>query len=1608
MSSTDHLLELESLRSQVADLTRELAERDHAMSVQRRHCEETVHDLREQSQLLHTIVESTAAETGDEFFAALVTHLTSTLHVQYAVIGQICEGRPEKIRTVAVSAGGTLVENFEYELAHTPCATVLTQSFACFDRGVQAMFPQFHRLAELGAESYCAVPLRTKSGVVMGLLVVMDTKPLQQGDYLKSLLGVFSPRVATEFERRRAEQERAQALYDIQNITETIPDILFTLDTLGNMVKWNRRVGEVTGYSSEELWNKPALAFVPPEERAATAVAIQRAFVEGYAELEGHLLTKEHRLIPYHWTGALLRNPHGKSIGITGVGRDISQLKRVEEDLLKVELHYRAIFEQAGTGVARIDSNTGRFMEVNPKYCELLGLTEAEMKATDFMSVTHPDDLAADLENMERLRSGVIGSFTMEKRLLRKDGSFVWVTLNAAPLWRSGGEPLSHIAVVQDITDLKRANSLLEATTNSITDGLLTIDRQGRVVSLNERFLELWKIPQDLAKCREDEPLLAFVLEQLQEPEAFLDKVRELYSHPERESFDVLKFKDGRVYERYSRPQILEKEIVGRVWSFRDITARERMEQALRESEERFALAVAGSTDILWDGRPFPGEPWYAPQTPIWWSPRVRELLGLEETEPFETLEQWVIRLHPDDKDRVFGQLAAHIERRTPYDVEYRMRTNQGDYLWIRGRGQAIWDEQGKPCRMSGSCQNITERKQAEEALRRSERQLRTVLDALPVGVWFTDQLGKPILSNPAAKQIWSGIKRVGIETVADDSGWWETVDVSSELHRWALSHALTTGVSSLNETLNLECLDGTKKTIRNTTVPVRDETGGIVGAIVLNEDISALRQAQEALKLTQFSVDHAVEGFFWTSSDAKIFDANVAACRMLQYTRVELGTMTIHDIDPNFAQEGWSAHWEELKRKGSMTFESKYWSRTGNVLDMEVTVNYLSYEGREYSCAIMRDIGERKRVETSLRQSEERYRFLVDNAPIGIFLNEAGRFSYANREMQRILRATSSEQLIGTEVVDRIAPEFHNLVKDRICKLLENDQLVPSLDEQFVRLDGSRVDVAVTAIPVSFEGERAVQVLALDITERKQLAEREAFRVRQLKKLYEFSMTLPGDPSVFFERAVRIIGELFNVQVVCLSEIVGQDLHFKSVYVDGQTLMNTGFCSLSITPCATVEQTKDLQTFDRVMERFPQASFLQDHQASSYCGFPALDNNGQVVAVTCLLDSKPHEFSKEEQDLLRIFGQRIATEIERSRFAAEQKQAADKLRQSHDFIRQIIDTDPNFIFAKDREGRFILANQAIADAYGSTVENLVGKTESELNLNREEVNLCCQKDPEVLDTFEEQFIPEEVITDTTGKIRWMQTVKRPLRNNQGRVTMVLGASTDITERKRIEEALRQRESALRAAIEERERISQDLHDGILQSLFAVGLTLETTKSMMAPRVRKISGAQLDQAIDQLNRVMHEVRNFIAGLGSDLLRGMDLPMALQRMLDMLAQHQHVRVRLAIEDSAVQVLSTEHSLQLLLIIQEAVSNSIRHGRPQEVRVSLKMLKRGMRLSVRDNGSGFKLKASGRTGHGLTNMAARAKRIGGRFTITSKVNEGTRIEIDLPKEAAHVCV
>jgi signal transduction histidine kinase/CheY-like chemotaxis protein/HAMP domain-containing protein len=180
-----------------------------------------------------------------------------------------------------------------------------------------------------------------------------------------------------------------------------------------------------------------------------------------------------------------------------------------------------------------------------------------------------------------------------------------------------------------------------------------------------------------------------------------------------------------------------------------------------------------------------------------------------------------------------------------------------------------------------------------------------------------------------------------------------------------------------------------------------------------------------------------------------------------------------------------------------------------------------------------------------------------------------------------------------------------------------------------------------------------------------KQAAAREAGRLRRLKQLSELSMMLAGDPATVFERIVRLIGELFEVRGVCLSEITGPDLAFRAVYVKGKVISNAGGCPIEITPCATVQAARDIRIYDRVQELFPRAAFLRDHDAFVWCGFPSVDNQGNVIAVTCLVDDKPREFTEEDQQILWVVGQRIAAEFDRARSMAEHARMEEALREN-------------------------------------------------------------------------------------------------------------------------------------------------------------------------------------------------------------------------------------------------------------------------------------------------------------------------------------------------------
>jgi signal transduction histidine kinase len=209
---------------------------------------------------------------------------------------------------------------------------------------------------------------------------------------------------------------------------------------------------------------------------------------------------------------------------------------------------------------------------------------------------------------------------------------------------------------------------------------------------------------------------------------------------------------------------------------------------------------------------------------------------------------------------------------------------------------------------------------------------------------------------------------------------------------------------------------------------------------------------------------------------------------------------------------------------------------------------------------------------------------------------------------------------------------------------------------------------------------------------------------------------------------------------------------------------------------------------------------------------------------------------------------------------------------------------------------------------------------------------------------------------------------------------------------------MHQNEQQLRRSMEERERIGRDLHDDIIQSIYAVGLNLEDCRRVVRQSPQQ-SEARLTSAIETLNSAMGNVRGFLAGLEPKVLNGREFKTAL-KSLALTSGDGPTQFKLEVDPSAANRLSSAQATQLLHIAKEAMSNSLRHAQASTLIVSLLPAGTGVRLEVVDNGDGFNPEDLDAKGHGLRNMAARAREIGADLQIVSALSHGCRILVNLP--------
>lgn len=283
------------------------------------------------------------------------------------------------------------------------------------------------------------------------------------------------------------------------------------------------------------------------------------------------------------------------------IGSQIGQFikrKQAEIALRESEEQLRDLFENATDLIQSIGVD-GHFLYVNRAWQETLGYSEAEIAEMTVFDIIHPN---SSPESIDILYQAILKKTVNENTFYPDSIQAIFITKNNEQILLEGsisckfseGSLVAIRAILRDITARKVAEdalaksvSLLQATFDSTADGILAIDRSGKIVTFNREFVEMWGIPNEVMALRDDATTIAFIMNQLKEPQAFQERIESLYEQPEAESYDLLEFQDGRCFERYSEPQRLGDKIIGRVWSYHDITERKQAEDALREEQEK-------------------------------------------------------------------------------------------------------------------------------------------------------------------------------------------------------------------------------------------------------------------------------------------------------------------------------------------------------------------------------------------------------------------------------------------------------------------------------------------------------------------------------------------------------------------------------------------------------------------------------------------------------------------------------------------------------------------------------------------------------------------------------------------------------------------------------------------------------------------------------------------------------------------------------------------------------------------------------------------------------------------------------------------------------------
>ncbi len=646
---------------------------------------------------------------------------------------------------------------------------------------------------------------------------------------------------------------------------------------------------------------------------------------------------------------------------------------------------------------------------------------------------------------------------------------------------------VSRDALAREIEERKQTEQALRtseanyrAMFDSANDAIFVLDIDtGEILDVNQRMLEMYKYTCGELEGLSVEELSAGIPGYTpQETARFI----RLAAEGKPQVFEwIARDKEGR--EFWVEVSLKRVSLGGRarlLAMVRDASERKRAEEALKESEERFRAAFAhapiGMVMNDLEGRFLHVNQAYC------------DIVGYSAQELLRPDFNFRQMTHPDDLERNLEDWNRLITGEIPaFFLEKRYIRTDGRIVWARISAIVRRDAGQRPFLTVGLVEDITERRRADEVKARLSAIVESADDAI-----ISETTDGVI-------QTWNkGAERIYGYTAEEAIG--KHISLLAPPERRSQISGILDKIVRGERIEHFETVrkrkDGTRLHVSIAVSPIVKPEGGITGASIIAHDITEQVRTQEVLKLTQFSVDHASVSVFFVAPDARFLYVNEQACRSLGYTREELLSMAVYDIDPGRPLSSWNELWKQIKKERSLHFETVHHNKDGASIPMEMSINYVSFAGREYIVAFGLNISERKKAVQELARISRQNELILESAGDGIFgMNSSGNHILVNR---------AALKMLGYESADLMGRHSHSIwhhtradgtpYPDKECLIYQtarDGKARTVQDEVFWRKDGTSVPVEYTTNPV-YEGRNLVGTVVTfrDITKGKRAQE--------------------------------------------------------------------------------------------------------------------------------------------------------------------------------------------------------------------------------------------------------------------------------------------------------------------------------------------------------------------------------------------------------------------------------------------------------------------------------------------------------------------------------------